>query len=573
MPRPLLPSRALTRVATAVVALSGALFVGAGGAAATSPSASSPSATILSATNSPAAVVPANTGANATATTAFHPVAPTRLLDTRHAQSLRAGDTVPVVAAGAGGIPAGIVAVVVNVTATDTGGPGFVTVYPSGAPRPPTSVLNAEAAGQTLANLTTVPVGNDGSVGIFASMPTDIVVDVFGYYAPAGAATAGRFVAVAPRRAIDTRTGRTPLAPGAIAHVPFDAILPADASAVVANLTVTEAKAPGYWTAWPAGGPRPLTSNLNSTAAGQTVANQIIVPVGAGAIDVYSQSGGHVLVDVTGYFTGAGAPSSGAGLYVPVTPTRVLDTRTADLNPIGNAAQPQPGWTVEAAINGYAAVTANVTLVHSLRAGYVTAYPAGTPRPDASSVSASRPDQTIANQVITALGSRGLALYAQAGGDLLVDVAGYYTGAALPSTLAPEGNPTPPPPDRIVIPSAGVDISVGYGVDPATLADGPGYWPDYGKVGQPGNVLIGAHRTSHGGPFEHIDLIRPGDDIWVYAGGLRYHYVASEHFIVNYDQAGPVVRQTAAHELTLFACHPPGSETQRYIVRALEVRD
>ena len=258
---------------------------------------------------------------------------------------------------------------------------------------------------------------------------------------------------------------------------------------------------------------------------------------------------------------------------MPATPTRVLDTRTTELNPLGPAAQPQPGWSLEAPISGYGAVSANVTLVHALQPGYVTAYPAGTARPGASSLNATSAGQTIANQVITSLGQRGLALYVQAGGDVLVDVTGYYTGAPVPSTLAPEANPAPPSPDRIVIPAAGIDVHVGYGVDPATLADGPGFWPDYGKLGQPGNILIGAHRTSHGGPFERIDRIAPGSDIWVFAGPLRYHYVASEHFIVNYDQAGPVVRQTAAHELTLFACHPPGSEAQRYIVRALEVRD
>jgi len=68
-------------------------------------------------------------------------------------------------------------------------------------------------------------------------MATDVVVDVFGYYAPAGSASAGRFVPVGPQRAYDSRTGGKALAPGATAHVAFAGILPADASAVVANLT------------------------------------------------------------------------------------------------------------------------------------------------------------------------------------------------------------------------------------------------------------------------------------------------------------------------------------------------
>jgi LPXTG-site transpeptidase (sortase) family protein len=514
------------------------------------------------------AITPAASG-----TTAFHPVAPTRLLDTRTGARLQGGATATVAAAGAGGMPAGIAAVVVNVTATNTSGAGFLTAFASGGTRPTTSVLNAERAGQTLANLATVPVGADGKVSIFASVATDVVVDVFGYYAPAGAATAGRLMPVGPQRAYDSRIGGAALPPGATVHVNFPGILPADAAAVVANVTVTETTAAGYWTAWPSGTARPATSNLNSTAAGQTIANQVVVPLGGGGIDVFSQSGGHLVVDVTGYFTGAKAPSASTGLYVPATPTRVLDTRTTDLNPLGAAAQPQPGWSLETPISGYAAVSANVTIVHALKPGYVTAYPAGTARPGASSLNATTADQTIANQVITSLGQRGLTLFVQAGGDVLMDVTGYYTGAPVASTLPPETNPTPPAPDRIAIPAAGIDVHVGYGVDPATLADGPGFWPDFGQLGQPGNVVIGAHRTSNGGPFERIDQIAPGSDIWVFAGPLRYHYVATGHFIVNYDQAEPVVRQTTAHELTLFACHPPGSEAQRYVVRATDVRD
>jgi LPXTG-site transpeptidase (sortase) family protein len=505
-------------------------------------------------------------------TNAFHAVS-ARLLDTRDGHRLRAGDTVEVAAAGRARMPDDVAAVVLNVTATATGGPGFVTAYPSGAVRPTTSVLNAEGTGETLANLTTVRVGAHGSVTIFASMATDITVDVFGYYTAATTATAGRFVPVGPERAFDTRPGHSPVAPGGTARVEFSDIVPRGITAVVATFTVTNATAPGFWTAWPVGAPRPATSNVNVAVAGQTVANEVVVPVAADGIDVFSQAGGDLIVDVTGYFTGAAAPSSAVGLFVPIDPTRALDTRTADLNPLGNAAQPQAGWTVEVPMSGYAAVAANVTLVHALQPGYVTAYPAGTARPEASSLNASVSHQTIANHIIMPLGARGLAVYTQRGGDLLVDVTGYFTGTPQASRLPPEARPAPPAPNRIVIAAAGVSLPVGYGIDPATLAVGPGYWPGFGQLGQPGNVLVGAHRASHGSPFEQIDQIKAGDDIWLFADGARYHYVATDHFIVNANQAEPVVRQTAAHELTLFACHPPGSEDQRYIVRAIEVRD
>src|SRR6476646_9585536 len=86
-----------------------------------------------------AVVAPAAAG-----TTAFHPVAPGRLLDTRQAKPLQAGATVTIGAAGSAGMPAGIAAVVVNVTATNTSGAGYLSAYPSGGARPTTSVLNAE---------------------------------------------------------------------------------------------------------------------------------------------------------------------------------------------------------------------------------------------------------------------------------------------------------------------------------------------------------------------------------------------------------------------------------------------
>lgn len=73
-------------------------------------------------------------------------------------------------------------------------------------------------------------------------------------------------------------------------------------SAVVLNLTGTEAAAAGFVTAWPDGLPKPLASNLNLTGPGDTSANLVIVPVGAGGkVRFFSQSGAHLLADVFGY--------------------------------------------------------------------------------------------------------------------------------------------------------------------------------------------------------------------------------------------------------------------------------
>ena len=106
-------------------------------------------------------------------------------------------------------------------------------------------------------------------------------------------------------------------------------------------------------------------------------ANQVITAVGAdGSVDVYSQSGGHLIVDVVGVFTGTGATVSSDGLFVPIEPTRFLDTR-----PSGRL---EPGWSTEVSVAGrlgttaVSAVAMNVTVLDALFPGYVSATTAGS---------------------------------------------------------------------------------------------------------------------------------------------------------------------------------------------------
>ena len=101
-----------------------------------------------------------------------------------------------------------------------------------------------------------------------------------GVYESATSASAGRFVPLTPRRAIDTRLRRTSLAPDSSITVDVAAVgVPRDASAAVLNVTATQTRAGGYLTVWPADTPMPLASNLNVPRAGYTVANQVIARV------------------------------------------------------------------------------------------------------------------------------------------------------------------------------------------------------------------------------------------------------------------------------------------------------
>jgi hypothetical protein len=223
----------------------------------------------------------------------YAPLAPRRLVDTRPTGTrIAAGGTltVPVASDGAQ-------AATVNVTAVDPAGAGYVTAYPCGAPRPLASTLNTEA-GRTVANGTTVGLG-DGQLCLYASTATDVVVDLLGTWRPGAGLKPST---VTPDRVLDTRdTGRR-LDAGTATRVAIAGVgsVPADAKAIVVNVTAVGADGPGYLSAFPCGGAVPPTSSLNY-AGPVPVANAATVGLGDGALCLVSQRPVHVIVDVTGY--------------------------------------------------------------------------------------------------------------------------------------------------------------------------------------------------------------------------------------------------------------------------------
>ncbi|WP_407838008.1 hypothetical protein ACE1OC_19075 [Streptomyces sp. DSM 116496] len=272
----------------------------------------------------------------ATEGTEFTAHEPKRLLDTREGigaarAKVGARSSVALKVAGAGKVPAGVRSVVLNLTVTNTTAPGHVSAAQEKglAENAQTSVLNY-VAGQSVPNLVIVPVGEDGYVHLFNAgwAPVDLLADVTGYFTASKAAGYG---ALAPTRIVDTREGQGTAKGQVPGYGSFDigiagrAGVPAGATAVALNLTVTNPRSAGHLTAYPAGKAVPTTSNVNF-AAGQTVANAVIVPVGAdGKITV--RNGGwnpaDVVVDVVGYYS----PQSRSALVVPPVPFRILDTR------------------------------------------------------------------------------------------------------------------------------------------------------------------------------------------------------------------------------------------------------
>jgi hypothetical protein len=112
---------------------------------------------------------------------------PQRLADTRGSGGpMPSGSTRCFTVAGQAGVAANAVAVVMNVTATQDGARGWLTVYPAGQPAPATSTLNFDPTTFANANQTIVPLGTAGQVcvqvGTVNGTPatTDVVLDVVG---------------------------------------------------------------------------------------------------------------------------------------------------------------------------------------------------------------------------------------------------------------------------------------------------------------------------------------------------------------------------------------------------------
>lgn len=238
----------------------------------------------------------------------YHPVAPARLLDTRKdGGPVGDGATRRLPVVGSGGVPAGATAVVLNVTALGGPLPGYLTVAPSGT-RPPTSSVNF-AAREVVPNRVVSALSSDGAVDVTAAGGAQVLVDVAGWYGPAGLAGGSAYTPVAPARLVDSRSGtgttRGPFGAGESRDVQVAGVagVPAGATAVVLSLTGTGATATQtFVNAFPGGTSLPATSDLN-LLRGETRANLAVVPLSAdGRMTLYNQAGTtQVVADVLGY--------------------------------------------------------------------------------------------------------------------------------------------------------------------------------------------------------------------------------------------------------------------------------
>jgi YVTN family beta-propeller protein len=427
--------------------------------------------------------------------TVYTPVSPTRICDTRPYGSgaqvqtqcnsgatstngpLSSGQTLNINVQGTFGtvtVPSTATAVVLNVTVTGTTqAGGFLTVYPTGATQPNTSVINF-GPNDTIANLVQVGVGQNGQVSIYNfNGSTNVIVDLEGYYAPVSSSQ-GLFVPISPVRVCDTRSvangssiGSNQCNTGSNSTMTANSTLtvnvsgtgpggtldqiPSGAVAVVANITATNTTQPGgFLTAYPTpsgSGTAPVASNLNF-GPGISIANRVIVPIGQnGDINIYNFNGStDVIVDINGYFTGPTATSGNS--FNPIVPTRICDTRPASGtsivsnqcdNGVASSGSLGPQGTISVQVSnistipsGATAVVLNVTVTNTTsNGGFLTIYPkpaSGTTTPSNSDLNWSQ-GETIANQVVVEVGANdSINVFNSVGStDLIIDIMGYYS--------------------------------------------------------------------------------------------------------------------------------------------------
>ncbi|MBV8983936.1 MAG: class E sortase [Acidimicrobiia bacterium] len=134
-----------------------------------------------------------------------------------------------------------------------------------------------------------------------------------------------------------------------------------------------------------------------------------------------------------------------------------------------------------------------------------------------------------------------------------------------PAAPAPVRRPGDDSLFTIEIPRIGLAAKVHEGQSLAVLARGPGHQVGSAMPGEVGNVVIPGHRTVGPRPFYDIDKLQNGDEIVLVGDGQSFTYVVTGTAIVSPDDSW-VGAPTSDPTVTIYACHPKGSDAQRYVV-------
>ena len=317
------------------------------------------------------------------------------------------------------------VAYSLNVTVVPTHTLGYLTIWPGGQAQPVVSTMNS-TDGRIKANAAIVPGGYQGSVSVFASDTSNVILDINGYFTEPGAQTL-QFFKLTPCRIVDTRNNMH----GGTLHagverdytIPTNCGVPASAKAYSFNITaIPPSGGLDYLTVWPKGEAQPVVSTLNDNT-GTIVANAAIVPAGPNNATAFYPHNNNtdLLIDVDGYFAPAG--SGGLQLYTQV-PCRVVDTRNS-----GNGFNGQITVNVQNSAcllpsnaGGY---VFNATVVPPAPLLFLTLWPHGTTQPTVSTLNAN--DGFITSNMAIVPNSDGsINAFSSSQTQMILDISGYF---------------------------------------------------------------------------------------------------------------------------------------------------
>jgi hypothetical protein len=241
---------------------------------------------------------------------AFYPITPCRISDTRDVAGPLGGPslvgqqsrTFPILSATGCAIPTSARAYSLNFTVVPSGPLSFLSTWPTGQLKPVVSTLNIPT-GTITANAAVVPAGNGGSIDVYVTDNTHLVIDINGYFAPPGPGGLSLYT-VSPCRIFDSRSPLS--APPIIGVVDVNITngscgIPSVAKAFVMNATVIPTWILAYLSLWPQGQAQPLVSTLNA-GDGALTSNMALVPTTNGSIRLYATHSTHVVLDLSGFF-------------------------------------------------------------------------------------------------------------------------------------------------------------------------------------------------------------------------------------------------------------------------------
>lgn len=408
----------------------------------------------------------------------FTPVAPTRVLDTRNGigsvDGSTSGPRAPFagndrvyrvqVAGGVPGatsvaVPTGANAVVMNVTVTRPTINSLLRVFPADPPR--ASNLNYRQ-GETIPNLVVVPLASDGRVGVTQGAGlADVIFDVVGYFTAATTASGTPTTSNSATTTASASSSGGPV-PSCLPNAPVPVVGCPSASGTASSSASTTASAS---TSSSASATTSTSATPSTSASSGASAIPSCIP-GSPALGCPSASGSATPSRAAG---GAGGESArattptypGNNVFVPVDPSRILDTRAKSAiggpsatatyaTPFRGSGQPGRDNTYFVQVtgsianggapvpSGATAVVLNATVTNPTVSSLLRIFPSNQQPPNASNLNYSA-GETIPNLVTVPIGPDGRVGVTQGAGsaDVVFDVVGYYVsgnGSTAPPT-------------------------------------------------------------------------------------------------------------------------------------------